>query len=103
MKCNLRSPFVSLFRKCSILLSIPLFAATAFANQQHLPNFDKRVANAAQPNAAKKAAIDNIRAKVTDAKVNLDTIVGGVAFVGSTHEFLTDKYGRGKSVSDTVA
>ncbi|MDB6056694.1 MAG: hypothetical protein JWO95_538, partial [Verrucomicrobiales bacterium] len=103
MKCNLLSRFASLFRKCSILVSIPLLVATAFANQPQLPNFDKRAPKAAQTNVAKKAAMDGIRAKVKDAKLRENEVVGGLSFVGSTHEFLTDKNGRGKLVRDAVA
>src|SRR6476646_5476841 len=107
MKCSLLSRVSAALAKSVVALCIPLLlcSAQAIANKPELPNFDKRldkIANAPKTaaNPQKKTSLDAIAAKVKEAKIKTDEILGEPAYIGSTREFLTGKNGKGKAVTD---
>ena len=88
----------------ALLLTLSLMGARTFASQSQaeLPNFDKRqevAGQSAAPALDHRAALANLKARLPDARVEFDELLGSPKWVSSAHGFLTGPEGRGGAIS----
>ena len=88
----------------ALLLTLSLTGARAFASQTQaeLPNFDKRqeiISLSAAPALDHRAALANLKARLPDARVDFDELLGSPKWITSVHGFLTGPEGRGGGIS----